>query len=120
MTWPGALTAAWDPARHSENTFLSLSWALRLGTAVFATNGQDLAPLHRGLRASQVALVAKNLSANGRNKRDVGLIPGVGRAPGGGHGNLLQYSCPDNPHGQRSLVGYSPWGHKESDLAETT
>ena len=120
MTWPGALTAAWDPARHSENTFLSLSWALRLGTAVFATNGQDLAPLHRGLRASQVALVAKNPSANGRDKRDMGLIPGVGRAPGGGHGNLLQYSCPDNPHGQRSLVGYSPWGHKESDLAETT
>ena len=31
---------------------------------------------------------------------------------GGGYGNLLQYSCLESPHGQRSLVGYSPWGHK--------
>ena len=43
---------------------------------------------------------------------------GLGRSPGGGHGNPLQYSCLQNPHGQRSLVGYSPWGHKESDTAE--
>ena len=33
-------------------------------------------------------------------------------------GNPLQGSCRENPHGQRSLVGYSPWGHTESDLAE--
>ena len=33
-------------------------------------------------------------------------------------GNPLQYSCLENPHGQRSLVGYSPWGHKESDTTE--
>ena len=31
------------------------------------------------------------------------------------HGTPLQYSCLENPHGQRSLVGYSPWGHKEWD-----
>ena len=37
---------------------------------------------------------------------------------GGGHGNPLQYSCLENPQGQRSLAGYSPWGHKESDLTE--
>ena len=43
---------------------------------------------------------------------DVGLIPGLGRSPRGGHGNPLQYPCLENPHGQRSLVGYSPWGHK--------
>ena len=49
---------------------------------------------------------------------DLGLIPGSGRSPGGGHGNPLQYSCLENPHGQRSLVGYSPWGHKESDTTE--
>ena len=41
---------------------------------------------------------------------DLGLIPGLGRSPGGGHGNPLQYSCLENPHGQRSLAGYSPWG----------
>ena len=45
-------------------------------------------------------------------------IPGLGWSPGGGHGNPLQYSCLENPHGQRSLVGYSPWDHKESDTTE--
>ena len=47
---------------------------------------------------------------------DLGSIPGLGRSLGGGQGNPLQYSCLDNPHGQRSLAGYSPWGHKESDM----
>ena len=37
-------------------------------------------------------------------------IPGLGRAPGGGHGNPLQYSCLENPHGWRSLGDCSPWG----------
>ena len=50
--------------------------------------------------------------------RDLGSVPGLGRSPGGGHGNPLQYSRLENPHGQRSLVGYSPWGHKESDTTE--
>ena len=39
-------------------------------------------------------------------------IPGLGRSPGGGHGNSLQYSCLENAHGQRSLGGYSPVGHR--------
>ena len=38
---------------------------------------------------------------------DLGLIPGLGRSPGRGHGNPLQYSCLENPHGLRGLVGYS-------------
>ena len=42
------------------------------------------------------------------NAGDAGLIPGLGRSPGGGHGSPLKYSCLENPHGQRSLVGYSP------------
>ena len=46
------------------------------------------------------------------NAGDLGLIPGLGRSTGGGHGNPLHYSCLENPHGQRSLVGYSPWGRK--------
>ena len=41
----------------------------------------------------------------------------IGKIPGGGHGNPLQYSCLENPHEQRSLAGYSPWGH-ESDMTE--
>ena len=52
------------------------------------------------------------------NSGDLGSIPGSGRSPGGGHGNPLQYSCLENPHGQRSLVGYSPLGRKESDMTE--
>ena len=49
---------------------------------------------------------------------DLGLIPGSGRSLGGGHGNSLQYSCLENPHGQRSLVDCSPQGCKESDMTE--
>ena len=49
------------------------------------------------------------------NVGDLGSIPGSGRSPGGGHGNPLQYSCLENPHGQRNMVGYSPWDFKESD-----
>ena len=58
--------------------------------------------------ASQVALVIKNSPANAGDLRDVGSIPELGRSPGGGHGSPLQYSCLENPHGQRSLAGYSP------------
>ena len=42
----------------------------------------------------------------------------VGKIPGGGHGNPLQYSCLVNPHGQKSMAGYSPCGHKEWDMTE--
>ena len=46
------------------------------------------------------------------NVGDLGLIPGWGRSPGEGKGYPLQYSCLENPHGQSSLVGHSPWGHR--------
>ena len=46
-------------------------------------------------------------------------IPGLGRAPGEGNGNSLQVFFPRESHGQRSLAGYNPWGHKESDMTET-
>ena len=52
------------------------------------------------------------------NAADLGSIPGLGRCPGGGHGNPRQYFCLEIPHGQRCLVGYSPWDHKESDTTE--
>ena len=44
------------------------------------------------------------------------MIPGLGRSPAEGNSNPLQYSC--LRHGQRSLAGYSPWGHKELDTTE--
>ena len=52
------------------------------------------------------------------NVRDLDLILGLGRSPGGGHGNPLQYSYLENPHGQKSLAGCSPWGHKQLDKTE--
>ena len=52
------------------------------------------------------------------NAGNLSSIPGLGRSPGGGHGNPLHYSCLENSHGQRSLVGYSPWGRTESDTTE--
>ena len=52
------------------------------------------------------------------NAGGLGSIPGLGRSLGGGHGNPLQYSCLESPHGQRSLAGYSPQDCKESDMTE--
>ena len=49
-------------------------------------------------------------------RETLGSIPESGRCPGGGNDNPLQYSCLENPHGHRSPVGYSPGGHKESDV----
>ena len=64
--------------------------------------------------------MVKNPPASAGDVRDVGLIPRSRRSPGEGRSNPLQYSCLENPHGQRSPVGYSPWGHKESDMTEAT
>ena len=50
------------------------------------------------------------------NAGDTSSIPGLGRSPGGGHSNPLQYSGLENPHGERSLASYSPWGCKELDM----
>ena len=70
------------------------------------------------ISTSQVVLVVKNPPANAGDARDAGSIPGLGRSPGGGLSSPLQYSCLENPHGQRNLAGYSPWGNKESDMTE--
>ena len=48
-------------------------------------------------KGSQVALVVKNPPANAGDVRDTGSIPGLGRSPGGGRNNSLQYSCLENP-----------------------
>ena len=55
--------------------------------------------------------VVKNLPANA----GAAFHPGSGKAPGEGNGSPLQYSCLGLSHGQRSLAGYSPGGHKELD-----
>ena len=60
-------------------------------------------PVH----TSQMVLVVKNLPANAGDMRDTGLIPGLGRCPGGGNGNPFQYFCLENPMDRR-VTGYSP------------
>ena len=49
---------------------------------------------------------------------DLGLILRLGRSPGRRNGNLLQYSCLEKSHEQRSRTGYSPWDRRESDTAK--
>ena len=64
--------------------------------------------------ASLVAQMVKNLPA----KWEKSLIPGSRSSPGEEHGNSLQYSCLENPHRQRNLAGYAPWGRKGSAMTE--
>ena len=54
------------------------------------------------------SLVAQMVKKSASNSGDQGSMPGLGRSTEEGNGNPLQYSCLENPHGQRSLVGYSP------------
>ena len=60
-------------------------------------------------------LSGKESTCNAGATGDAGSIPGPGRSPGGGHGNLLQ-----NTQGRKSLVGYSAWDGKELDMTEVT
>ena len=53
------------------------------------------------------------------NVGDLGSIPGLRQSPEEKHGNPLQYSCLENPRGQRSLAGCSPWNCKESERLST-
>ena len=74
-------------------------------TTEFSTN---FVSLYLSVWASQVAVGVKSLPPSAGDAGDLGLTPGLGRSPRGGHGNPLQYSCLENFHGQRSLMGYSP------------
>ena len=73
--------------------------------------------------ASQMVLVVKNPPDKAGDIRDTASIPGLGRCPGGGHGNPLQYSCLGNPRtvepGGLQSIGSQSFGHDSSDLAWT-
>ena len=88
--------------------------------AMHETGGQSLGqedPLEKGIAtdSSKDLPGGSDSKASVYNVGDLGSIPGLGRSPGEGNGNPLQYYCLD---GQRSLIGYSPWGRKESDTTE--
>ena len=72
------------------------SWTRQAISSSSSTGMCMVSHLYIRYRASQVALVVKNLPANAGDIRDKGLIPGSGRSPGGGHGNPLSY-CLENP-----------------------
>ena len=76
-----------------------------------------LGDVHSPGGAAQVALVVKNLPANAGEARDAGSIPWSGRSPGVGsdtQSGIVAWRIPC----KRSLMGYSPWGCKESDTTE--
>ena len=64
----------------------------------------------QSMGSQRVADTGSNGKESAWNAGDLGSIPGLGRSSGGGHGIPLQYSCLENPHGQRLLAGYSPTG----------
>ena len=66
----------------------------------------------------QSTVSGKESACNAGGLGDVGSIPGSGRSPGEGKGNPLHLLLPEKSHGQRSLVGYSPRGLKESDMTD--
>ena len=67
----------------------------------------------------QASLVAQRVKASACNVGDSGLIPRSGRSPGKGNGNLLQYSCLENPMDRGTWKAtVSPWGCKELDMTE--
>ena len=108
------------------NTWFSLRARILLGTlhrshhsVLTAFNHLILTTFNHLIltRASQVAQPEES-ACNAGAAGDTGLIPGSERSPGGGHGNPPQDSYLENPHAQRSLADYSPWGCKDSDLTE--
>ena len=76
-----------------------------------------LIPYHQ--QTSQVAQCLKSLQANAGDIKDMVSLPGSGRSPARGHGNSLQYFA-WNILWTEELGRNSPWGHKESDMTETT
>ena len=100
-------------------TFL---WAVKMRAVM--TSRENFPPLPLYVRFCTVyycfpgGASGKEPPANAGDTRDRGSVPGSGRSPGGGHPTPV--FLPGESHGQRSLAGYSPWGHTESDTTEAT
>ena len=99
-----------DPLEEGKETYTnSLAWRIPMERGAWQATVHGvvkswtwLSTAQSEFWASQMALVAKNLPANAGDIRDTGLILGLGRSPGGGHGNPLQYSCLRNPMDRRT------------------
>ena len=86
----------WEQRKQIPDSLKSLQWY----TEIFIMN--------RYKKGFPGGTSGKESVCQSKRQREAGLIPGLWRSPGGGHGNPLQYSCLENPHGQGSLAGYSP------------
>ena len=89
----------WDQASflpQTEKAFEGGAALWQVGTGGGDYEKRELGPV-KNWRASQVALMVKNLPANAEDARDISSIPGLGRSPEGGYGTPLQYSCLENP-----------------------
>ena len=113
--WTGLMevrSAPWD--NLTTTTLLCLSaWEQRLNTGKCFTTGRKALIGHIYWFAC-----GSDGRVSAYNAGDLSSIPGLGRSPGEENGNRLQSSCLEKSHGRRSLVGYSPWGRKESDTTE--
>jgi len=91
---------------------------------MFINLGDFISTFYQGVSHINLIILIKAFPGGSDDKesachaRGLSLIPGLGRSLGGEHGNALQYSCLENPHGQRSLLGCNPQGRKESDMTE--
>ena len=94
-------------------TFVLLFVSQMLSFQIFKT-GEKIKPIH----FTEDFPGGSDSKESAYNAGDPGLIPGSGRSPGEGNGNALQLLLPGKFRGWSSLVGYCPWGHKESDMTE--
>ena len=99
----------------SKTQNVNLPATICIAVTLFLSLSRLAFTLYQVSWASLVVQTVKNLPAM---QETWVSIPGSGSSPGEGHGSPLQCSCLENPHGQRSLAGYSPWGHTESDVTE--
>ena len=94
------------------------SWVLHQSWTAYFQSFCFVGTIHLDYNLYPPRFPGSNGKESACNAGDPGSIPGLGRSPGGGHGNPLQPSCLENLRGQRSLAGYSSWGCKESDTTE--
>ena len=79
---------------------------------------KEVQPVHPKGNQSWVFIGGLEVKASAWNAGDPGSIPGLGRSPGEGKWHPTPVLLPGESHGGRSLVRYSPWGHKELDMTE--
>ena len=101
-----------EPPRKSKNTGVG---SLSLFQQICPTQELNQSLLHCRWVLYQGFPGGSDSKASACNAGNPGSIPGLGRSPGEGNSNPL---LPRKFHGWRRLVGYSPWGHKESDMTE--